>query len=215
MKIMSRFKGFHNLSSAKILAGAIGCLFFGGTSGLGMTEFSVFQEFTGHITQQILEDKKQFVDAESCTQWFYRELKKKPPDHQIEKLSFPNSFQVQEASPCFSQYPKGLDGARAAFSETQIALSLSLTFYQFALVGDGNDDGEYNATELKDILESFDMIFYEGSTPFEHATVLNHKFDGVRQTAEFMVLTKGIETLFKRGYRLTSADQVVLNRILG
>lgn len=208
-------KVFQKIVSPKLVAVLIGALVLLGTSGLGMAVFGVFQGFTDHITQQISKDKREFVDAESCTQWFYRQLKKKPPRPQVEMLSFPHSLLTQETHSCLSQYPNGLDGARAAFSRTQTSLSLSLNYYQFALVGDGNDDGEYNATELKDVLESFDMFFHEGDAPFEYVMVLNHKFDTVRQAIEFTVLTKGMGTLYGRGYRFTSADQAALSRILG
>ena len=108
---------------------------------LGSAGTDVFRWFTTHISQQILQDKKDFYVAQTCTFFFY----KKPKKHetpQVQNISYDVMFQSTENFDCPARYPKGLDEAREAFSRTQQALSLSLTFFEFALVGDKNDDEE-------------------------------------------------------------------------
>ena len=49
----------------------------------------VFQGFVHHIAQQIDRDKVDFAVAESCTSWFYEQLKKPSPVHpDVQRLSF-------------------------------------------------------------------------------------------------------------------------------
>jgi len=36
----------------------------------------IFQDFTNHIERQIKQDKQYFVDAQTCTEWFYKQQKK-------------------------------------------------------------------------------------------------------------------------------------------
>ena len=176
----------------------------------------IFKGFTNHISQQISKDKEDFVEAENCTVWFYQQLKKKQqtrPD--VEQLSFKYASQDTDQHPCAVLYPKGIDEARSAFAQTQSSLSLSLTFYQFALVGDRDDDGEYDADELKDVFESVGVHYLEGEGAFQHLAKLNGKFDSVRQTVEFSVLTDGMQKLYQKGYRLTRADMVAFNQVTG
>jgi hypothetical protein len=176
----------------------------------------VFGGFTNHISEQIRKDKAEFAAAEICTLWHYEKLRKKPivrPD--VEQIAFRPIDQALEESPCPREYPDGIIGARDAFAQTQSFLSLSLTFFQFALVGDRNDDGEYDAAELQDVSESLGVNLLKQEEAFQHLTKLNGKFDAVRETAEFSVLTDGMQALFTKGYRLTPADQDALNRVTG
>ena len=188
------------------------CL-MGGNGVFAAVGHDVFQGFTLHISQQIVKDKREFVDAQSCTEWFYQRLRRQPQFPELEKVS--STEMASEISDCLDQYPTGLDGARAAFSRTQSFLSLSLTFYQLALIGDRDDDDQYNAVELRDLVESFGMMFTERLTPGGYVTVLNEKFDSVRLMGEFNVVTTGMESLYKKGYRFTKADQAALNREAG
>jgi len=176
----------------------------------------VFGGFTNHISEQIQKDKVEFAAAETCTVWYYKKLKKKPIVRpEVEHISFHPIDQDSEKSPCPMEYPDGINGARAVFAQTQSFLSLSLTFYQFALVGDRNDDGEYDTVELQDVSESLGMSFVKQEEAFQYLARLNGKFDAVRETVEFSVLTDGMQTLFTKGYRLTAADQDALNKVTG
>ncbi len=192
--------------SSFVILGTLLC----GMVTVDATELEVFRGFTGHINQQIMRDKREFVAAESCTQWFYHQLRKRPPSPQVELLSVPASADTHR---CLAQYPNGLEGARQAFSETQSSLSLSLTFYQFALVGDADDNGAYNDAELRDVFESFEMKFPAGVYPADYLVSLTQTFDTVRHTGEFSVLTTGMGRLYEKGYRFTSADQAALHQV--
>ena len=116
----------------------------GGVSGATVGN-GVFEGFVHHIALQITRDKVDFAVAESCTSWFYEQLKKSPgvrPD--VKRLS----SSIAEAGPgshaCAGRYPD-INEARQAFAHTQSTLSLSLTFYQLALVADRDDDERYDA----------------------------------------------------------------------
>ena len=191
----------------------------GGALSFGAMQPGVFQGFLGHIKQQIVLDKEKFVAVEACTHWFYKQLKKRPPRPLVQGVSLKVSVHATTEDElkeiCLAQYPKGLDDARMAFGQTQSELSLSLTFFQLALVGDRDDDGEYSTREIQDVLESFGMVFRHGETPFQHLTTLNHQFDTVRQSVNFSLLTDGMQELFQKGYRLTRADQAALQRVTG
>ena len=208
----------------KSLLNVRGAVFFGlvtfllpgyGTSILAAMTAGVFGEFTNHISEQIMKDKVDFAVSENCTAWHYKQLKQKriPPD--VEKISFRPIARDSESNPCPAEYGEGINGARAAFAQSQSSLSLSLTFYQFALVGDRNDNGEYDATELRDVLESMGVSFLEHEQAFQYLAKLNGKFDAVRQTKEFSVLTDGLQALYAKGYRLTPVDQDALNQVTG
>lgn len=201
----------------KVLVG-VGCLLVwsGGTVLLSAATAGVFGGFANHISQQIRKDKVEFAAAENCTVWHYEKLKKKPIVRpEVEQISFYSVDQDHEQGPCPMEYPDGINGAREAFAQTQSSLSLSLTFYQFALVGDRNDDGEYDAVELQDVSESLGVSFVKQEEAFQHLAKLKGKFDVVRETVEFTVLTDGMQTLFTKGYRLTPADQDALNKVSG
>ena len=186
-----------------------------GTSLLAAMTAGVFGGFTNHISKQIMKDKVDFAVSENCTSWHYKQLKQQriPPD--VEKIFFRPTVQDHEQNPCPAEYGEGINGARAAFAQSQSSLSLSLTFYQFALVGDRNDDREYDTAELRDVLESMGVSFLEHEQAFQYLAKLNGKFDAVRQTIEFSVLTDGLQALYAKGYRLTPADQDAINQVTG
>ena len=189
--------------------------FWCGTSGFAAMTAGIFGGFTNHISDQIQKDKIEFAMAENCASWYYQQLKKKRVRPDIEKTSFRPITRDFEENPCPTDYPDGINGARAAFAQSQSSLSLSLTFYQFALVGDRNDDGEYDETELQDVFESVGVNFLEHDEAIQYLAKLNGRFDTVRQTIEFTVLTDGMQALYQKGYRLTSADQDALNQVTG
>ena len=199
-----------------------GFLFF---SGLGEQSFAskgtdVFRGFTSHISEQIQEDKKDFVEAQSCISWLYDQMRKNHQNSgpQSEKISFSFSSAPKDQFDCASRYPdgpKGLQAAREDFSHTQQSLSFSLTFYEFALVGDRDDDGQYNGGELKDVFESFGMNFEDRLSSDTYLVSLKGKFDHLRGSRELQPLVKSMELLLEKGYRFTIADQEALNRELG
>jgi hypothetical protein len=207
-----------NIQKALIFV-VVGSMVLGVTLTFGAMQPGVFQGFLGHINQQIVLDKEKFVAAEICTQWFYKQLKKRPPRPLVQGVSLKFSVHATSADEleetCLRQYPKGLDDARVAFSKTQSELSLSLTYFQLALVGDRDDDGEYSTREIQDVFESFGMVFHQGGTPLQHLTTLNHHFDTIRESVNFSMLTDGMQVLFQKGYRLTQADQAALQRVTG
>ena len=195
-----------------LLSGLLITLLLAEGSGAAMGK-GVFRGFTEHITRQIAKDKVDFAEAESCTSWFYQQLKKPFRDRpEVQRLSFVN--EDPDLHPCAKRYP-GIDEARAAFAQSQSFLSLSLTFYQFALVADRDDNERYDAIELRDVLDSLRVVPVEDGLPFEPLARLNGKFDDVRQATEFTALTQGMQVLYDKGYRLTHGDQSAMRRVTG
>lgn len=170
----------------------------------------VFEGFVHHIAQQITRDKVDFAVAESCTSWFYEQLKN-PVRPDVKQLSFVTEEDRSHA--CAGRYP-GINEARQAFAHSQSTLSLSLTFYQLALVADRDDDEHYDAGELRDILTSLNVA----PLPGDHLQLLaklKGKFDDVREAIEFTVLTDSMQALYSKGYRFTDADQAAMGRVTG
>lgn len=177
---------------------------------------NVFEGFTAHIERQIRQDKQDFVDAQTCTEWFYRQQRSlgQPKAEGIdtsgrEGLAWP----VIQTSECPGRYPGGLNAARRDFSDTQSALSLSLTFYEFALVGDRNDDGRYNAAELRDVLESFELTYDRNRPDSFQLIVLTGTFDSIRQAGGLERLMASMGVLYDKGYRLTERDRALLDQV--
>jgi hypothetical protein len=179
----------------------------------------VFGPFTAHIQEQIQVDKKTFLRAQTCTQWFYKQLQRKPARPKVEGIAFRLTRSTTrpsgEAPECRTNYPGGLDAAREDFSRTQSLLSLSLTFYEFALVGDRNDDQRYSTAELRDILESFGLPFNAALAPAAHRATLEATFDSVYKAGGLESLMASMGKLYDKGYRLTARDRDALNRIMG
>jgi hypothetical protein len=182
-------------------------------------EADVFGGFTAHIRHQVQSDKVVFAEAQTCTEWFYRQLRpnpSKPPSHGVSLSAEPSPSQpTSRTSDCRTRYPNGLEAARKDFSLSQSLLSVSLTFYQFALVGDRDDNARYSMTELRDMLESFGLPFNEILPPSAHLAVLNAQFDTLHQSRGLEALMAGMSILYERGYRLTVNDQAFLNQVLG
>lgn len=204
-----RALGFMGGLAVALLAGLMGGLSWA-VIGNG-----VFEGFVHHIAQQITRDKVDFAVAESCTSWFYEQLKKSPgvrPD--VKRLS----SRVADADPdshvCAGRYP-GINEARQAFADTQSTLSLSLTFYQLALVADRDDDERYDASELGDMLDSLNVVLLPGDLPVQLLAKLKGKFDDVREAVEFTILTDSMQVLYSKGYRFTDADQVAMGHVTG
>ena len=192
------------------------CLWLWGP-GLASAQFvDVFQGFTGHIERQIKQDKQYFVDAQTCTEWFYKQ-QKKPDQPKAEGIVFsdqrPAVHPTVQTPDCPARYPGGLNAAREDFSSTQSALSLSLTFYQFALVGDRNDDGRYNAAELQDVLEALGLPYDARRSPDANFSALATTFGLIHGTGGMEHLMTSMGTLYDKGYRLTPHDRSTLDQI--
>lgn len=176
----------------------------------------VFQGFTGHIERQIQQDKQYFVDAQTCTEWFYKQ-QKQPDRPKAEGIGFSgrqsDAHPAIHTSDCPGRYPGGLNAAREDFSFTQSALSISLTFYQFALVGDRDDDSLYNSAELQDVLESFGLSYHNSGAASVHLAALNSTFDGLHRTGGLERLMTSMSALFDKGYRLSERDRSTLDQI--
>ena len=174
----------------------------------------VFQGFTKHIGVQIEKDKREFSTADICTVWFYKQMGQKPPRPAVEKIHFFPLGQTEPDVDCAKLFPEGLEQARQAFGQAQQLLSLSLTFFQMALVGDGDDNQEYSADEIHDVLESFGLPYQEGQPLGRYTGVLTGLFDTIRGQVQFKTLMEGMQVLMKKGYRFTGADQTALNQEL-
>jgi hypothetical protein len=152
-------------------------------------------------------------------EWFYRERLRKPQSPPTHGISFPLSDMLpsppKDGAQCRTRYPEGLDAARKDFTLSQSLLSVSLTFYEFALVADRNDDGRYSHEEVQDMLESFGLSFNEALPPAAHLAVLNAQFDSIHRSTGLDKLMAGMGVLYERGYRLSPQDRASLNQVLG
>jgi hypothetical protein len=175
----------------------------------------VFQGFIQHISKQIGKDKQAFAQADRCTAWFYKQMgKKPPPPAQAEKIHFVPISQSETDIDCAKQYPNGLEAAREAFGKTQQRLSFSLTFFQMALVSDGDDDHAYSTQEMQDVLDAFGRNYHSGQTVDQYVSQLIGLFDRNQLEVQFPVLMASMQTLMDKGYRFTKADQTALNQEL-
>lgn len=175
-------------------------------------ESRVFEEFTRHIGQQIHKDKQAFGQASSCLAWFYGKAKAPPPPT-AEKISWQTAAQPEVDCP--RTYPGGMDQARDDFSKTQSMLSVSLTFYEFALVADRNDDGIYSHTELQDLFSALALPFDDRDHGQTQASSLAKRFDSWYRSRNMEALIQGMNDLYERGYRVTPSDRIELNRVMG
>jgi len=175
----------------------------------------VFQGFTQHISAQIGKDKQAFAQADTCTAWFYKQMGKKPPPAaQAEKIHFVPISQSDTDIDCAKRYPNGLEEAREAFGRTQQRLSFSLTFFQMALISDGDDDHAYSTQEMQDVLEAFSRTYHSGQSVDQYVSQLVGLFERHRPEVQFPVLMASMQTLMDKGYRLTKSDQTALNQEL-
>lgn len=206
----------HRLCTIILIIGITG--FYWGkdlhTSAWASPGTDVFQGFTKHIAAQIGKDKREFAIADTCTAWFYKHMNQKPPRPEVERIHFIPLGQTEPDLDCAKLFPEGLEQARQAFGQTQQLLSLSLTFYQMALVGDGDDNQEYSSEEIHDVLESFGLPFFEGQPLGRYISDLTSLFDTIRADVQFKFLMDGMQALMNKGYRFTGADQTALNQEL-
>ena len=199
------------LLAAGVFLVVIMCALFPGDS-LGR-ENAIFQQFTQHIGRQIHRDKQAFAQANNCVSWFYKA--KKMPLPAVRGISWNMTPVSQPDVDCLRHYPSGIDDARDDLAKTQTLLSVSLTFYQFALVADRDDDATYSPTELQDLLHSLTLSYHDGDPTPQQVTALTERFDSWYHSRNMDALMQGMSDLYERGYRVTPSDRVVLDRVMG
>jgi hypothetical protein len=174
----------------------------------------VFRQFTRHIQQQIEHDKQAFSRASGCTKWFYKQEKKPAPSSPVQRIGRMPANLTQTEDECRRQYPGGIDAVREDFAKTQTFLSLSLTFYEFALVGDRDDDGLYSGGELQDMFHVLTLSYDAAHSPTVQAEALTKRFDTWYRARNLESLMNSMGRLYERGYRVTSADRAELDRVM-
>jgi hypothetical protein len=174
---------------------------------------AIFQQFTQHIGQQIHKDKRAFAQANTCVLWFYKAGKTPPPT--VQGIGWNPTPSSQVEVDCLRHYPRGMDDARDDLAKTQALLSVSLTFYQFALVADRNDDATYSPVELQDLLRSLTLSYHDEEPTPKQVTALMERFDSWYRSRNMDALMQGMGDLYERGYRVTPADRVELDRVMG
>jgi hypothetical protein len=174
---------------------------------------TIFQQFTQHIGRQIHKDKQAFAQASACVSWFYQ-LKKTPPPT-VQGIGWKPTSSSQLEVDCLRNYPSGMDDARNDLAKTQALLSVSLTFYEFALVADRNDDAIYSPVELQDLLRSLTLSYHDAEPTLKQVTALTERFDSWYRNRNMDALMQGMSDLYERGYRVTPSDRVELDRVMG
>jgi len=174
---------------------------------------TIFQQFTQHISRQIHKDKQAFAQANACVSWFYKAARTPPPT--VQGIGWTPTPSSQIEVECLRYYPSGMDDARNDLAKTQALLSVSLTFYEFALVADRNDDAIYSPTELQDLLRSLTLSYHDGDPTPKQVTALTERFDNLYRSRNMDALMQGMSDLYERGYRVTPSDRVELDRVMG
>jgi hypothetical protein len=174
---------------------------------------TIFQQFTQHISRQIHIDKQAFVQANTCVSWFYKAGKTPPPT--VQGIGWNPASSSQLEVDCLRNYPSGMDDARIDLAKTQGLLSVSLTFYEFALVADRNDDAIYSPVELQDLLRSLTLSYHDAEPTLKQVAALTERFDSWYRTRNMDALMQGMSDLYERGYRVTPSDRVELDRVMG
>jgi hypothetical protein len=199
------------LFAAGVFLAVLMCALFSGNS-FGR-ESATFQQFTQHIGQQIHKDKQAFAQANNCVSWFYKA--KKTPPLAVQGIGWNAIPSSQPEVDCLHAYPGGMDDVRADFAKTQSLLSISLTFYAFALVADRNDDAIYSPSELQDLLRSLTLSYHDEDATPNQVRALTEQFDSWYHSRNMDALMQGMSDLYERGYRVTHSDRVELDRVMG
>lgn len=188
-----------------------------------LNSLDIFAHFTQHIQRQAETDKQAFAAASQCMNWFYKQQRQRPAPPAVQSIAWTQradspwtaaDSSEQDASDCRTRYPGGIDAVRTDFQRTQALLSLSLTFYEFALVGDGDDNATYNSRELRDILLALDLSSEPSLGAVAHLRSLTSKFDTLHDARGMEALMNGMGKLYDQGYRVTTADKAHLNRVM-
>lgn len=182
----------------------------------------VFLGVTGHIRGQIGRDKVVFAEVFRCTEWFYQRERRKPPQSIVDPVLWSSSqdrsaqtvLAIDTAHECDNKYPGGLNAIREAFSRAQSTLSVSLTFYELALVGDRDDNSVYSTEEMHDLLESLKLPSSPAQSASTVVAELNGAFDAFRLAGDMNGLMTSMGILYDQGYRFTPADRAELDRVL-
>ena len=182
----------------------------------------IFAQLTEHIKRQADTDKQAFAIASQCMNLFYKQQRQKPAPPAVQQIAwvpsessaFPAADSEDQEADCRKRYPEGLDAVRKDFQRTQALLSLSLTFYEFALVGDGDDNSLYNARELHDILVALNLAAEPSLGAAAHLRSLTAQFDSLHDARGMEALMTGMGKLYDQGYRVTTADKADLNRVM-
>jgi hypothetical protein len=174
---------------------------------------TIFQQFTQHISRQIHKDKQAFAQANACVSWFYKAARTPPPT--VQGIGWTPTPSSQIEVECLRYYPSGMDDARNDLAKTQALLSVSLTFYEFALVADRNDDAIYSPVELQDLLHSLTLSYHDEEPAPKQVTALMERFDSLYHSRNMDALMQGMSDLYERGYRVTPSDRVELDRVMG
>jgi len=198
------------LAGLVFLTVLIGTLLPGASSG---RENTIFQQFTQHIGRQIDRDKLDFAQANNCVSWFYKT--KKLPLPSVRGISWTAAPSSPPDADCLRDYPGGIDEARNDLAKTQALLSVSLTFYEFALVADQNDDAIYSPVEIEDLFRSLSLSYDNRNPNQELVKALTERFDTWYHKRNMDDLMHGMNDLYERGYRVTPSDRVELNRVMG
>lgn len=173
----------------------------------------VFDRFSRHIQRQVELDKVAFAKASGCTNWFYQQQKQKPDLPGPQPVNLRTAISPPTKEECLRDYPGGLEAVRQDFHKTQTSLSVSLTFYEFALVGDRDDDARYSREELDDLFQSLALAFDPAHSVISQASALTDRFDSWYRSRNLESLMNGMGQLYDKGYRVTSADRVELDRV--
>jgi len=173
----------------------------------------LFQGFLKHVHAQIIKDRREFSIADTCTVWFYQQQQPRPQS-EMEMVRLISTQQIDPNHECAKRFPGGLEAARDGFGKAQQDLSLSLTFFQMILIGDRDDNKEYDLQETRDVVEAFGLPFYRHQPVTEYLVHLTGLFDRIRAEMEFKGLMDGMQILMNKGYRFTEADQEGLNEEL-
>lgn len=178
-----------------------------------VTRPDVYQDFTRHIQRQIETDKAAFTQASLCTNWFYQQEKHKPAPAVVQPIRWDPVLQSPSREDCLRLYPGGLESVREDFHRTQTALSVSLTFYEFALVGDRDDDTRYSREELRDLFLSLTLVYDPRQTSGMQSDTLTARFDDWYRSRNLEQLMNSMAQLYEKGYRVSSADRAELERV--
>lgn len=200
----------HLLAVGTFLTVLICALFPVDSSG---RENEIFQQFTQHIGRQIHKDKQAFAQANNCVSWFYKANKTPLPD--VQGISWNATPSSQPEWDCPRNYPGGMDDVRDDLAKTQASLSVSLTFYEFALVADRNDDAIYGPAEIQDLFRSLSLSYHDEDPTPNQVKALTERFDNWHHRRNMDALMRGMSDLYERGYRLTPSDRVELDRVMG
>jgi hypothetical protein len=173
----------------------------------------VFDQFTRHIQDHIASDKIAFVEASGCTNWFYQQKKRSPASSDAHRIRLDLALDRPSREHCFRLYPGGLNEVRQDLQRTQSSLSVSLTSYQFALVGDRDDDAQYSRTELRDLFQSLSLTYDPAHSLAAQATALTERFDVWYRTKNLENMMAGMSWLYEQGYRVTPADRAEFERV--